>query len=128
MMSFLPAMLVAAFNGILFTQSGLDKVLHYGGNLAYFKDHFKGSPLAPTVPLLLPAITLMEVSAGLLSLAGVVFFLLNGQKDIGHWGQAMAAISLLSLFFGQRVAKDYAGAASLAPYFLVAVAGVWLWG
>lgn len=127
MMSFLPALLVAAFNGILFTQSGLDKVLHYGGNFAYFKDHFKGSPLAPTVPLLLPAITLLELSAGLLSLAGIAVFLLQGQKDIGYWGQVLAATSLLSLFFGQRVAKDYAGAASLAAYFLVGVVGVWLW-
>jgi hypothetical protein len=28
------------------------------------------------------------------------------------------------LFFGQRQAKDYAGAASLAPYFIVSVGAI----
>ena len=30
------------------------------------------------------------------------------------------------LFFGQRLAKDYAGAATLVPYFILAVLGIWL--
>jgi hypothetical protein len=29
------------------------------------------------------------------------------------------------LFFGQRMAKDYAGAASLIPYFLLCAAGLY---
>ena len=65
-------LLFAAFNGILFTQSGLDKVFHYQGNLDYFKDHFKKSPLASSIGLLMPVITLLETSAGLISLAGLV--------------------------------------------------------
>ena len=30
------------------------------------------------------------------------------------------------LFFGQRMAKDYAGAAVLVPYFLLALAAIYL--
>jgi hypothetical protein len=30
------------------------------------------------------------------------------------------------LFFGQRVSKDYAGAAALVPYFLLALSGIYL--
>jgi hypothetical protein len=32
-----------------------------------------------------------------------------------------SAVSLLMLFFGQRMAKDYAGAAALVPYFIVII-------
>jgi hypothetical protein len=122
-------LLFAAFNGILFTQSGLDKVFHYQGNLEYFKDHFKKSPLASTVGLLLPVITLLETSAGLISLAGLVLLLAG--SDLGPitaaLGMGLGGVSLVSLFFGQRLAQDYAGAAALVPYFLMTMAGLALY-
>jgi hypothetical protein len=122
-------LLFAAFNGILFTQSGLDKVFHYQGNLDYFKDHFKKSPLASTVGLLMPVITLLETSAGIISLAGLVLLLLG--SDLGPTtaalGLCLGGVSLVSLFFGQRLAQDYAGAAVLVPYFLMTMAGLALY-
>jgi diacylglycerol kinase len=33
---------------------------------------------------------------------------------------------MLSLFFGQRMARDYAGAAVLVPYFLVTLIAIYL--
>jgi hypothetical protein len=33
---------------------------------------------------------------------------------------------MCALFFGQRVSKDYAGAAVLVPYFLLALSGIYL--
>lgn len=122
-------LLFAAFNGILFTQSGLDKVFHYQDNLDYFRGHFKKSPLASTVGLLMPAITLLETSAGLVSLTGL-FLLLIG-SDLGTTtaalGMFLGGVSLVSLFFGQRLAQDYAGAAALVPYFLMTMAGLALY-
>ncbi|MEI7581303.1 DoxX family protein [Runella sp.] len=122
-------LLFAAFSGVLFTQSGLDKVFHYQGNLDYFKDHFKKSPLASTVGLLMPVITLLETSAGLISLAGLVLLLAG--SDLGPTtaalGMCLGGVSLVSLFFGQRLAQDYAGAAVLVPYFLMTVAGLALY-
>lgn len=122
-------LLFAAFNGILFTQSGLDKVFHYQGNLDYFKDHFKKSPLASTVGLLMPVITLLETAAGLISLAGLILLLAG--SDIGSTtaalGMCLGGVSLVSLFFGQRLAQDYAGAATLVPYFLMTMAGLALY-
>ena len=41
---------------------------------------------------------------------------------------ALAVLALLMLFFGQRMAKDYGGAAGLVPYFLVAVLSLSLMG
>lgn len=122
-------LLFAAFNGILFTQSGLDKVFHYQGNLDYFKDHFKKSPLASTVGLLMPVITLLETAAGFISLAGLILLLVG--SDIGPTtaalGMCLGGLSLVSLFFGQRLAQDYAGAATLVPYFLMTMAGLALY-
>ncbi len=100
-------LLFAAFNGVLFTQSGLDKVFHYQGNLDYFKDHFKKSPLASTVGLLMPVITLLETSAGLISLVGLVLLLAG--SDLGPTtaalGMCLGGVSLVSLFFGQPFSK-----------------------
>jgi hypothetical protein len=35
-------------------------------------------------------------------------------------------MALTALFFGQRMAKDYVGAAVLVPYFLLALAAIYL--
>lgn len=106
------------FTAILFVQSSLDKVLHYRDNLAYFESHFKATPLAPLTFLLLPVITLLESLAGWLSAVGLILLLLEAEERVAIWGHLAAVLSIISLFLGQRIAKDYAGAASLVPYFL----------
>lgn len=119
--------LLAAFMAVLFLQSGFDKVLHYGGNLAYLREHFKTSPLAGLVGVLMPLITALELAAGAASACGLATLFL-GNHELAWWGQLLAAKALLCLFIGQRLAKDYAGAASLVPYFLLAIAGMLLLG
>jgi len=119
---------VAVFLAILFLQSGLDKVLDYSGNLSWLKEHFAKSPLGGTVPVLLPLLTLFETAAGLFSAFGVVQVLLGAGYTWMWWGFILAATSLVMLFFGQRIAKDYAGAAALVPYFLLVVFGLYLLG
>ena len=115
-----------AFLAILFLQSGLDKVFNYKDNYAFFEDHFKKSILAKTIGLLLPVITFLEVAAGLLSAIGIVEILLNGSTRIGLIGGQLSAVAILSLFFGQWVAKDYEGAGSLVGYFIVCMASIFL--
>jgi hypothetical protein len=122
----LPALFVTAFFGILFLQSGFDKLLDYRGNLEYLTDHFKKSPLAESVRIMLPTITLLEVLTGLVSAWAFLQTLLTGQSNAAIYSPTLAGISLLSLFFGQRLAKDYAGAAALVPYFVVALLGLWM--
>ena len=34
--------------------------------------------------------------------------------------------AIIALFFGQRIAKDYAGAAVLVPYFLLTLVAIYL--
>lgn len=123
-------MLFAAFNGILFTQTGLDKIMNYKGNLSYFGDHFKNSPLASTVGILLPVIMIIETTAGLTSLGGLVMLLAGDEmlaEVLASAGMLFGGIAITCLFMGQRLAKDYAGAASLVPYFLMTAAGLALY-
>jgi hypothetical protein len=119
-------LLAAAFLAILFLQSGVDKVADRKGNMAWLTGHFAKSPLARTVPLLLTAITALELGAGALSAAGGVQIVALHASSLAFWGAALAGGAITCLFFGQRMAKDYAGAAALVPYFLVALLGVWL--
>jgi uncharacterized membrane protein YphA (DoxX/SURF4 family) len=120
--------LAALFLAVLFLQSGLDKVTDRKGNLEWLTGHFAKSPLARMVPLLLTTITLLELAAGGLSAVGVVALIAACSTIIAFWGAVLASVSILCLFFGQRMAKDYAGAAGLVPYFLVALAAIGLLG
>src|SRR5438270_13972810 len=111
--------LTAAFLAILFLQSGIDKVVDRRGNLEWLKGHFAKSPLAGTVPLMVTAITILEVAAGGLSAVGCLLTFFRRDPTLSFYGAVMSAFSLLALFFGQRMAKYYAGAAVLVPYLLL---------
>ena len=71
-------------------------------------------------------ITILEVSAGALSGMGCVVLILTHDPTVAFLGAVVAGINLCALFFGQRVAKDYVGAAALVPYFLLAITGIYL--
>src|SRR6266699_3233498 len=109
----------SAFLAILFLQSGIDKIVDRGGNLEWLKGHFTKSPLAGIVPALLIGITILEVAAGALSAVGCVLVILLKDSTIAFYGAILSATAVTALFFGQRVAKEYAGAAVLVPYFLL---------
>jgi hypothetical protein len=116
----------SAFLAILFLQSGIDKVVDRRGNLEWLKGHFAKSPLAGMVPLLVTAITILEIAAGTFSAVGCALIILKRGSTLAFYGAAIAAISIIALFFGQRMAKDYAGAATLVPYFLLALSALYL--
>jgi diacylglycerol kinase len=124
--NYLMQIFVAAFLAILFLQSGIDKIVDRRGNLQWLKGHFAKSPLAGTVPALLTAITILEVAAGMLSAFGCVLVLLMRDSTVAFCGAVISAAAIIALFFGQRVAKDYAGAAVLVPYFVLALVAIYL--
>ena len=47
-------------------------------------------------------------------------------KEIALFGVELSAITLIFLLIGQRLAKDYAGAMTLAVYFFITLWGVYL--
>src|SRR6266576_2544712 len=108
---FIMQILVSAFLAILFLQSGIDKVVDRRGNLEFLKGHFAKSPLAGMVPLLVTVITVLEIATGALSALGCVLIILMRDSTVAFYGALLAAVSITALFFGQRMAKDYAGAA-----------------
>ncbi|RZK41816.1 MAG: DoxX family protein [Pedobacter sp.] len=118
--------LIGIFFSILFLQSGLDKVFNFKGNKEYIDSVFEKTFLKGTSFMLFIAITLMEVAAGLLSAGGSFYYAFAGNHSCLLLGLQFSALSLLCLFFGQRIAKDYAGAGGLVAYFLVAVFGIYL--
>ena len=118
--------LVLAFLAILFLQSGLDKVFNYKGNLQWLTGHFAKSPLKGTVGLIMPVITILEVAAGACCAVGLVQLILDGSTGIGLIGAQLSALSVVALFFGQRLAQDYEGAATLTTYFLIACLGIYI--
>ena len=118
--------LVLLFLIVTFVQSGIDKLLDWNGNVSFISDHFKNSPLKKSVPLLLGVILILEIIAGGLMIFGVYQLYTSGVKEIALLGIELCAVVLIFLLIGQRLAKDYAGAMSLAVYFLITLLGVYL--
>jgi hypothetical protein len=123
---YLTQILGSAFLAILFLQSGIDKIIDHRGNLDWLKGHFSKSPLGGVVPILLTAITILEVAAGALSAIGCIVLIVSRETTVAFYGAVISAIVIIALFFGQRMAKEYAGAAVLVPYFLLALAAIYL--
>ena len=116
------------FLAILFLQSGLDKVFNYKGNLEWITGHFSKSPLRRLSGLMMLMITVLEVAAGLCCAVGVVMLLMTGEAQIGLIGAQLSALSIVALFFGQRIAQDYVGAATLTTYFIISIMTIYLLG
>lgn len=119
-------LLTAAFVAVLFLQSGLDKVIDRDGNAAYLREHFAASPVAGQVDVMLTIVTVFELLTGALSGLGALAFLFWEGTSFAYAGAVLGAITILMLFTGQRLAKDYAGAAVLVPYFLLMLVDIHL--
>ena len=119
---------VTAFFAIAFLQSAVDKVVDTKGNLEYLTGHFASSPLRGLVQPMFWAITILEAAAGVLCGLGALCLLVGLGAGLALWGLVVSIISLLCLFFGQRLAKDYGGAVVIASYYAVAILGLILLG
>jgi putative oxidoreductase len=114
---------ILAFFAILFLQSGLDKVMDRKGNLSWMEPHFAKSPFKNNVPLLLTILTAMEMLSGIsAAVAGLLAIFIDLE---GYWlpfaAVTLCTFNLVMLFMGQRLAKDYAGAAGIVPYLIMGV-------
>lgn len=121
-------LLTAILLAILFLQSGLDKVFDFKGNLGWLNGHFGKSPLKGQVLPMLVVVTITECAAGGLAVAGAIQIAFSDSTTLALWSAQLAALNLVMLFFGQRMAKDYAGAAALVPYFILSAGAILLFG
>lgn len=121
---YITELLILLFITITFLQSGIDKIADWKGNTGWLKEHFSDTFLAGQVPLMVGTILVLEVITGLLAVGGIVEILTSGGTTFAFYSAVLAAITLLMLLFGQRVAKDYPGAFTITGYFVVVIIGV----
>ncbi len=119
-------MAFALFFAFLFLQSGLDKLMDRKGNRTYIDGYFAKTPLRAVSAQLFIALTVLEVAAGVVSGLGFLQILFAQQSVLALWGALLSLAAFLGLFLGQRLAKDYAAAAAMVPYFLAGILGVYV--
>ena len=78
------------------------------------------------IPPSLLLVIFMEVITVILSLIGIYNLIQFNDKTFGYYGLVIAAITLLGLMIGQRIAKDYNGAMLITVYFILTVFGIFL--
>jgi hypothetical protein len=101
---------------ILWLQSGFDKISDYSGNYEWLKGHFAKSPLKGMVKFLLIVLCFFELSAGFAALGALVEIWFVNSWYLPFITCFLSMLSFTCLFFGQRMAKDYGSAASIAGY------------
>jgi uncharacterized membrane protein YphA (DoxX/SURF4 family) len=116
--------LIALFLGIAMIQSGFDKIIDWKGNRSFLIDHFSKTFFSQFVTPLLLVVTILEVIGGIVCFIGVGEVLINNNSQLIKVGLFIIALDLIALFFGQRFAKDYVGAAVLVNYFILTIIGL----
>ena len=113
--------LASLFFSIVFFQSGIDKIIDRKGNLEFFKDHFKDTLLYKIFSPALSILAFLEITTAGVCLFGSTYSLIYADTDFIFYGLLLTGFVLLMLLFGQRVAKDYIGAADITVYFIVCI-------
>jgi hypothetical protein len=71
-------------------------------------------------------LTIMEFLSGISSIIGLII-LCRASETMGSFiANCLCASTLLCLFLGQRIAKDYAGSQAIVSYFIVALVAIYL--
>ena len=121
------SVLVLAFLALTFIMSAHNKIFYWNDNLTFLKSHFEKTILKNQVAMATGILLVFELVAGILSLSGIIELYINGGRMFGFYGAVFSCISLLFMLFGQRLAKDYDGARTIAIYFVPAILAVfWL--
>tara|TARA_B100000424_G_C22680762_1_gene372889 strand:- start:71 stop:472 length:402 start_codon:yes stop_codon:yes gene_type:complete len=113
--------LSSIFFAIVFFQSGIDKVIDRKGNINFFENHFKNTLFHKIYAQALTALMLLELIAASLCAYGCIYSIVYKNTDFIFYGLLVASFILLSLLLGQRIAKDYVGAADITIYFILCI-------
>ncbi len=111
---------------VTFLQSGIDKISDWKGNLGWLKEHFSATFMRNMVPMLLAIILIIEMVTAICCIIGMYQLIAENQTFYAVLAMFLACVTLILLLFGQRVAKDYAGALTITCYFVVAVFGLYI--
>ena len=121
------SILVLLFLAVTFVQSAYEKVFAWHTTVTWMKEHFAKSVLKNNVREALFILLILELAAGILCLVGCMELLINGGRAFGFYGAVFSCVSLLFMLLGQRLARDYDGARTVAIYYIPAILAVfWL--
>ena len=113
--------LSSIFFAIVFFQSGIDKVIDRKGNINFFENHFKNTLIHKIYAQALTALMLLELITASLCAYGCIYSIVYKNTDFIFYGLLVTSFILLSLLLGQRIAKDYVGAADITIYFILCI-------
>ncbi len=122
------SILILLFLAITFIISCHEKIFHWKDAMSWMIPHFEKTILKKRVPLATGILLVVELIAAIFSIIGCIQLYINGGREFGYYGAVFSCISLLLMLIGQRLAKDYEGAKTIAIYFITAVFGVYLLG
>ena len=113
--------LSSIFFAIVFFQSGIDKIIDRKGNLKFFENHFKNTLFHKIYTHALTTLMLLELIAAILCAYGCIHSIVYKDTGVIFYGLLVTSFVLLSLLLGQRIAKDYVGAADITIYFILCI-------
>ena len=116
--------LSSIFFAIVFFQSGIDKIIDRKGNLNFFENHFKNTLFHKIYTHALTALMLLELIAAILCAYGCIYSIVYKHTGFIFYGLLVTSFVLLSLLLGQRIAKDYIGAADITIYFIMCIISI----
>lgn len=122
----LPELFCLLFILITFGYSGYEKTIDWKGQILWLQKHFEHRFLYKYIPTLLGILIFLDAVTFLLCCIALIELLLYQQQFFGLMASSAAAIVLLCLLYGQRVAKDFQGAATISIYFGIIVLSLWL--
>jgi hypothetical protein len=126
LISYAVELLILLFILLTFAFSAVEKMVDVKGQVVWLKEHMKDTFLVPIMPLLLGVLIVLDIAVSILSVLAVYYLLKFQDKTMGLYSCILAAIILLLLLSGQRMAKDFQGAFTIVGYFIVVLFGVWL--
>jgi hypothetical protein len=119
------SLLVLIFLAVTYVQSAYDKLFAWKENVSWLQGHFAKTILKNYVHYSLMILVALELITSVLVLVGCVELLVTGGKAFGLYGAVSSCICLLLMLVGQRLAKDYEGAKTIAIYYIPSVLAVW---
>ena len=121
----IPLTFILIFHAIVFTQSGLDKIFNWKGNLDFTKEILTEKFPKTLVQLALFSVLILETLGGIFSLIGVIYSICNPDFLLfSTLGLILCSTALLVLLFGQRISQNYVDAKTITVYFIVSVIGL----
>jgi len=123
---FTAQILILIYTIITFGFSAIEKLLEWNKNIGFYKNHFNKTFLKNNIPFLLKLVIILEFITVITCVVGLLILIVFSEKEIGFYGLIIAAITLIGLMFGQRIAKDYTGAMNITIYFILTIIGIFM--